>query len=127
MLYQYINSGEATSKHDNSVLQVMDNKIHTVPKKPSEVPNEAVWVGGADGGVWVEVGKLESRRAHLKIFEDFKGAVLADGWFVFSSGCAIDDINKMKRAFGAYDGERIILRKDRIKNPGIVCSMDLSR
>lgn len=55
-----------------------------IPKQPKNVPKEAVWAGGPDGGSWFLCRGIANKLTYYKcsIYSDYDGAVLAQGTFV---------------------------------------------
>jgi len=53
------------------------------PKRPASVPVHAVWVGGLDGGVWVDVkGTVNDRTIECGIYNDQTGDLEYEGKLV---------------------------------------------
>ena len=111
MLYRYINSSEAAAE---------------AQPRPQNVPAQASWVGGADGGVYIQTVKFERKRAQLKVFME-TGDVLSEGWFSLSEGCEFDTSEQMAEEFGGFDGNVVILKKENPKHPRQLCLMEMSR
>jgi hypothetical protein len=82
------------------------------PKRFSNLPAKAVWIGGTDGGAWFQVEKVLSGRAfRIKIFNDENGSLLTDSTFTLNAGCAITKIESadLMKAINGYDGNKILL------------------
>lgn len=51
-------------------------------KKPSKVPDSAVWIGGCDGGNWVELVNIKADTIRLRIYRDWDGELILDADYV---------------------------------------------
>jgi hypothetical protein len=52
------------------------------PDRPPNVPHQAKWIGGIDGGVWCSIERLKGEnKFSFKSWEDFGGILIADGTF----------------------------------------------
>jgi hypothetical protein len=89
------------------------------PARPAGVPQEAFWVGGPDGGVFVEIRETPGNADSYKmtIFHDQTGKVLYRGpAHVQPAGRGIVRIDD-PRAFSGWDGEKMILADGRTLEP----------
>ena len=84
------------------------------PSRPSSVPDEAIWVGGNGGQVWVKVGDVD--QANFKFFASVyskEGKKLASGWFLFYAKEPYEPkgVNKeyIEKYVDAYDGTALWL------------------
>jgi len=78
-----------------------------VPKRPSDVPNDAIWAGGIDGGVWYIISS-QKRIANvwaIKIYKD-NGSPWVRGEFWWKE--APD--TKTMPPISAFDGHVIYLK-----------------
>jgi hypothetical protein len=85
------------------------------PSKPAGVPPAAVWVGGADGGVFVLVEPKPAARDAVmaRIYADGTGAVLFAGELVLDApGAPLPDLRDAK-SFGGWDGDTLFLADGR--------------
>ena len=65
-----------------------------VPVKPANVPAAAVYAGGPDGGVWVELSPTKKPGIwHANIYGDYSGELWTSGAFLAPAEGF--DINKM--------------------------------
>lgn len=77
-------------------------------KKPENVPVSAIWKGGCDGGIWVELVDIKADTIRFRIYQDWNGELLLDADFV-SENC--DDLLLTKTTWNEYidyfDGTKI--------------------
>ena len=52
------------------------------PKKPENVPVSAVWIGGRDGGNWIELVYIKYDAIRLRFYNDWDGHLILDAKFV---------------------------------------------
>jgi len=129
MVFRYLSSGEASAKHDDSIFQSIEyrNRGRQAPKRPSKVPQDSVWVGGVDGGVWIQILSFEKVRANLAIYDDFSGKRLAEKVFEAAPGCELTSVKELHSVYAGYDGEQVLLNKSNPTLPGHICSMKAIR
>lgn len=82
------------------------------PDRADNIPKNAFWVGGADGGNWYLVDKIDSlsQTIHFKIYNDYNGNLIVDK--VFKLYCDSDtkiNLSDVKNLINAFDGQRIFL------------------
>jgi hypothetical protein len=53
------------------------------PEKTKDVPAEAVWKGGCDGGNWVELVALKEDTVRFRIYRDWNGELILDADFKY--------------------------------------------
>jgi hypothetical protein len=53
--------------------------------KPKNVPVEAVWSGGCDGGDWIELVEIKENKYRFRIYQDWNGELKMDADFEFSN------------------------------------------
>jgi hypothetical protein len=96
---------------------LMSNRKITPLERQSNIPTQARWVGGADGGTWFEIIKaLPDSSFRIKLYNDYSGEIIVDTIFVLSNECSsskIDSTTLIKK-IRSYDGENILL--DLIEN-----------
>ncbi len=76
------------------------------PEKPFNVPKNAVWKGGVDGGCWVLFDKVSENIVEATIFYE-NGKIWQKGVFKKSGNCQISKeilIDKIK----GFDGESLL-------------------
>lgn len=79
----------------------------------SNIPDQAKWVGGADGGCWVEVvGVVSNSAFRLRIYRDNDGGLESDTIFVLNQQCSVVQIDSaaLLPAITGYDGRDVHLR-----------------
>lgn len=79
-------------------------------QKPKTVSEKAIWVGGTDGGVWIESSIKSDSSAVLKIYSH-NGIVLKNSEYVLAELC--EDVNLsneiLSNKMSAFDGANVIL------------------
>lgn len=55
------------------------------PVKPYKVPQNAIWSGGADGGMWISCEPHGLLELKCKVFADVTGVLVEEGIFVSES------------------------------------------
>lgn len=83
------------------------------PKRPKNIPEQAFWVGGTDGGNWfvVEDVHIHKSNAFIKVFNDSDGSLIASKRFILV--CPIDNqqlIDNLQEQINGFDGEKILLK-----------------
>lgn len=81
------------------------------PARHANVPADAVWSGGADGGAWIACVGPVATTYDCKVFDDFTGELRAAGRFTFVGqgappGARLLDLN-------GFDGDTIHLKGGR--------------
>ena len=83
----------------------------STPEKPANVPSDAQWVGGIDGGDWLICHEVSTRTMTCTVFADVTGVLVDEGIFTF------DEEHQSKigsdsfyASLSYFDGERIKLR-----------------
>jgi len=82
------------------------------PERLSNIPADAKWAGGHDGGNWFQVLKAsENNSFEIKIYNDNTGEVEASSSFVLNPDCVLLKIDSMTliRSISGFDGSRILL------------------
>jgi hypothetical protein len=80
------------------------------PIRPNSVPQAALWIGGPDGGAWIEcraIGGQRSKRFFCSVYADVTGEILNKGAFHLQ-GESLDAI-QLQRLMEAYTGDEIFL------------------
>lgn len=77
--------------------------------KPSNIPDTAFWVGGADGGAYIEIkpNKEVRNKYYAKIYFDSTGEIWYEGWLIYS-GKETLNIND-KNIYSLWDGDTLYL------------------
>lgn len=82
------------------------------PKKLENIPNQAVWRGGVDGGRWFLIDKvLSDTSVKMKIYNELTGELLIDSIFTLDENCINNRIDSqtLLSQISMYDGEKILL------------------
>ena len=86
------------------------------PARPAGVPVSAVWVGGADGGAFIDCARsLHGEPNRCNVYNDGTGAVEMDGLFVVrgqARGARADELQ-----YDSADGTRIYLKNNLVLVP----------
>ncbi len=84
--------------------------------RPAKVPNEALWVGAPDGGVWIYCKVDSDRDVNVcKVYNEFTGDMMAAGDYVsIRSKSAITN-----PVYSAFDGHVILLQNGDVLTPVI--------
>jgi hypothetical protein len=89
-----------------------DEKIELVRAKG--VPENAFWIGEADGGNWYLIEYIHDHRnnAVIKIYNDIDGSLIVSKRFILI--CPADNsqmfIEDLKDQISGFDGEKILLK-----------------
>jgi hypothetical protein len=75
--------------------------------KPDGVPESAFWVGGADGGVYIDISKQSKQEYYSKIYFDTTGEIWYEGVLHYSGEKELDISNKNIYSF--WDGDNLHL------------------
>lgn len=84
--------------------------------RPAQVPATAVWVGGADGGVWIDcqTGK-DGKSNYCKIFNENTGTIEAEGEFLLRGSHRPATREELR--FNSFDGYVIRLEDGKVLEP----------
>lgn len=83
-------------------------------ERPEGVPASAEWVGGADGGVWVDLQATSERgEFDAAILADVTGASLYQGTLALTDPQADDDVASLRQKLNAWDGSQLLLTDGR--------------
>jgi len=88
---------------------------NTPPDMPHNVPSDAIWIGGNDGGVFLKCVKHENspQTYSCKIYNDSTGEIEVDTEFAIAQpGDPNIDIND-RNLFDSWDGDCIYLKDGR--------------
>jgi len=74
------------------------------PKKLNNIPDNAIWRGGKDGGFWFQIVNYNDTAVRFKIYNDYNGELVTDRYFsnACKGGIDINNINY-------YDYEKIVM------------------
>ena len=93
------------------------------PDRLMNIPKDAKWVGGADGGHWYQIEEVISENTFkIKIYNDGDGELEVDTTFVLSSNCFLKkiDTSTLMMNIDGFDGEKIFLNSDNTR-----CSLEM--
>ncbi len=94
-----------------------DNVEITPPARPANVPKEAIWSGGMDGGVFIYIKKSENAPSNIysaEIYYDTTGEIWYKGRLSLeASENKIFDFND-KDVYAGWDGDTLYLRDGRM-------------
>lgn len=84
------------------------------PPRPIDLPPEAIYAGGVDGGDWVACSGVSDGALHCRIFDNESGELRRESWFRYcpQSGGRFSGSVEMVDAAGAHIGA-VTLKRDR--------------
>lgn len=102
------------------------NKTISIPKKPSSVSTSSFWLGGNEGGEWIECNYLRNQDYKVTVFADVSGYVCFSGLMQleFPRALSEQDIRTYSRYYNEDDdGAYIVLSvpcklRGKWSNPG---------
>jgi hypothetical protein len=53
-------------------------------EKPDNVPLSSVWIGGCDGGHWIELVSMQNDTCRFRIYRDWNGDLILDANFIYN-------------------------------------------
>ncbi len=88
----------------------------SMPARPESVPEEAMWIGGIDGGAWVVLTKPAHEPDHIYHAEVY-GDQAGDPWYIgrlevipsTQPNVPLDQPD----AYGVWDGDQLLLQDGR--------------
>ncbi len=87
--------------------------------KPKGVPDTAFWVGGSDGGVYINIkqNKKIKNKFYTEIYFDSTGEIWYEGWLYYSGDKSLNI--KDKSIYSFWDGDILYLVNNEtlVKNP----------
>lgn len=86
-------------------------------KRPDPVPATAEWVGGADGGAWIECKRTEvDSQLFCAIYHDRLGELIMEGRFEISGrDKSVGELGQLN--YNGFDGDSIYLADGRTLVP----------
>jgi len=93
------------------------------PERLGNIPKQAEWVGGVDGGSWYQVTKIISKNTfRVKIYDEGNGELEIDTTFTLNPDCSFKEIDStlLVKSINGYDGEKILLS---LPEKGKQCSL----
>lgn len=96
-------------------------EVWTPPIKPQNVPEDAVWVGGYDGGCFVRIESEYTDTTHFVIYFDSDGEIWYDGLFSCDKSDFVS-ISEMDwyELLCCYNGELLLMNNPTEKKQYIV-------
>jgi hypothetical protein len=86
------------------------------PPRPSGVPADAVWAGGADGGSFIKCAFDSATGLDLcSVFNDYTGETEARGRYRVDGKSRAQDAGQF--AYSAFDGKKIYLKDGSVLSP----------
>lgn len=84
------------------------------PPRPPQLPPEAIYAGGVDGGDWVACDGGSDGTLHCRIFDHESGDLRRESWFRYCprTGAQFSGSVEMVDAAGAHVGN-VTLKRDR--------------
>ncbi len=82
------------------------------PAKVANIPKDAFWIGGADGGQWYLIGIIDkqAKTVQFKIYNDYDGHLLFDKYFKLICDSDVEvDLTTLQTQINTFDGSRILL------------------
>lgn len=105
------------------MVNYFTNPVTKPPKRLPNIPKQAEWVGGVDGGNWYQIIKVISKNTfNIKIYNEKTGEIEIDAVFILNPDCPFKEIDStlLIRSINGYDGEKIIVN---LPEKGSQCSL----
>lgn len=100
-----------------------NKKVEAPPREPG-IPESAIWHGGIDGGVWIDMDTTEiPNQFHVHCYFDGSGRTWEKGIFLLDSLSVQENysIEKLHGVINGFDGVRIFFMPEMYeKNPNVV-------
>lgn len=78
------------------------------PERPEAVPETAIWIGGADGGVFIEVSETDKENLYTgSVYHDHNGDVWYQGEFKYTGDKAFEPDERS--SYRSWDGTVLYL------------------
>jgi hypothetical protein len=67
------------------------------PERLTNIPETAIWKGGADGGYWYDIVNIDNAKKsyRFRIYDDYEGGLVLDADFIKNASC--DDSYSLDR------------------------------
>lgn len=95
-----------------TVYFYLNKTVTKPPERLANVPEQAEWVGGADGGSWYQIAKVVSKNTfRVKVYNESNGELGIDTTFILNPDCSFKEIDSalLVKSINGYDGEKILL------------------
>jgi hypothetical protein len=76
--------------------------------RPSSVPKDAIWKGGADGGCWILFNSITSNTLNLVIYYQ-DGGIWEQGIYKKIGNCDIP-VNEVENSIVGFNGQELIFK-----------------
>ncbi|MEP7364907.1 MAG: hypothetical protein ABI972_16770 [Acidobacteriota bacterium] len=98
-----------------AILQLGCTTTPVTPARPANVPERAMWIGGSDGGVWVELHATAGQASTVdaKVYADVSGEPLFQGKLAAEPPGAVLPPLHDASSFGGWDGTALLLKDGR--------------
>lgn len=83
------------------------------PPRPANLPKEAFWLGGADGGAFVRLARAEAADGYVGAVYREDGSIWYEGRFVLDPPNAAPVDPDDHADFTGWDGTQLLLREGR--------------
>ncbi|OMH38879.1 hypothetical protein [Motiliproteus sp. MSK22-1] len=100
----------------NSCGQDQETEL-TIPNRPNSVPDNAMWLGGTDGGAWVVLSKLKDDPSSIyraEVYGDHAGEKWYIGRLKIEPDTGADIKLDNPKIFGVWDGDNLLLNDGRV-------------
>ncbi|NOY84567.1 MAG: hypothetical protein GXO96_07075 [Nitrospirae bacterium] len=90
---------------------------NATPPRPKSVPNDAMWIGGVDGGAWILLKKNQSDPEYIYRAEVY-GDQAGNQWYIGRLEVIPNSQPSVPLgragAYGVWDGDRLLLEDGRV-------------
>ena len=91
-------------------------RIVSNAERHSSIPIEAIWYGGADGGVWAVIKQNDTlNNFNVLVFNEFDGSLLESGVYKINQNCfdMVLNVKNLQELIIGFDGTSFILSNER--------------
>lgn len=82
-------------------------------KRPTTIPQSAVWKGGADGGCWILFKSISSEKLDLIIFYE-NGGVWEEGIYQKEGSCNVQ-ADELANTIIGFNGQELVFKNNSCK------------
>ena len=75
--------------------------------RPDSIPESTYYLGGIDGGVWIDTLRVDKTTMKLIIYSDY-GELLDTAFFIIDRTC---NFEKKKKKVEGYNGRNLVIKK----------------
>jgi hypothetical protein len=97
-----------------NIVSCINNKPMP-PQRKGNIPSNATWHGGQDGGCWIEITSASNDSLYtLNIYNDETGEYENGGVFKICSVCSEVNLttSNLSMLIDSYDGEKVFLKQE---------------